>query len=699
MNNSRINSLFVFVVVLLASASCTGMFDNVREFATEETVYAGKLDGIQHVYYGYERVEIDLMEAGRIKESQMNLGRATKTVVECPYFEETDHRRVIDTLASWVNITGLTRADTYDFTIYTEDDYGNRSLPITTQIQPFTSENLKALALAQPSLAESDVAIQLEWREHQSNVTYTMYGYSYSYTDKDGVVQSGSGEGDMPVFLVDNIEKDKDVTVNITCDIVPNFMTAKGVYTPLLDRVQWNTTVDLRISPDAGAAIFLKSPEPALSFDFDTQTYPIAFSWTEVPAATGYNLKLSTTSLFEDSNTITIPVGKVTEYNITKESFNELLSRGRKVRKTELFWTVEAIGVSDVKTQTRMLNVTRKPVLIGSWTFDDPGNLLKASVGNDLTALGSKSVMTIDGPTPNSGAAEISSGTYLRLKHGLSEGTSDFTISMYVNSPYAGYHPLVNFNQGDGDPAEFAIDANCALSFATGDVSGQLYGATYETWHILTLTVSNGAMTAWMDGYQVLSASSSSDRYKLSEKYMTLFADGGGTKAYRTLISDLAMWDMPLEQEEILEHYKLRKVDPLECSIKSFSTEADTSPEVIINGGLNGTAYYGKCDPLFAVIDMGSKRNLGYIVVCGYIWSSDDAKFFDISISDSGQAYAQFTPLGTIATPRGGWSRGTFYTLDLSESNAQGRYLKVLGREPWSQYILMSEVLMYEIIE
>jgi hypothetical protein len=51
------------------------------------------------------------MEAGRIPSSQIHMGKAKKTVIECADFTEPDHRRVIDSICSWVNITGLTQQD------------------------------------------------------------------------------------------------------------------------------------------------------------------------------------------------------------------------------------------------------------------------------------------------------------------------------------------------------------------------------------------------------------------------------------------------------------------------------------------------------------------------------------------------------------------------------------------------------------
>lgn len=93
--------IFFALITTVLLSSCQGMYDSLEEYSGE-VVYPGKYDTIVgHV--GYERVEIDLMRAGRIPASQVKLGKARKTVVEYD-----DKVITIDSLVSWVNITGLT---------------------------------------------------------------------------------------------------------------------------------------------------------------------------------------------------------------------------------------------------------------------------------------------------------------------------------------------------------------------------------------------------------------------------------------------------------------------------------------------------------------------------------------------------------------------------------------------------------------
>ena len=46
----------VYLAILctaIAAMSCTGLYDNVKEFGDSETVYSGKLDGVFGIKYGY----------------------------------------------------------------------------------------------------------------------------------------------------------------------------------------------------------------------------------------------------------------------------------------------------------------------------------------------------------------------------------------------------------------------------------------------------------------------------------------------------------------------------------------------------------------------------------------------------------------------------------------------------------------------
>ncbi|MDR3244926.1 MAG: hypothetical protein LBT50_00655, partial [Prevotellaceae bacterium] len=122
-SKSRIRSLACCAVILSAlCVSCNDTFDNIKEFDVKEIVYPGHYD-TAYTTVGFERVEIDLSQAGRISAEQMNLGKATQTVVEFTN-NGKDTTIIFPEVRSWVNVAGLTQPNMYQFKIYTADEYG-----------------------------------------------------------------------------------------------------------------------------------------------------------------------------------------------------------------------------------------------------------------------------------------------------------------------------------------------------------------------------------------------------------------------------------------------------------------------------------------------------------------------------------------------------------------------------------------------
>jgi hypothetical protein len=364
-SNKKQNIVAAILVLCMATVmvACSKMFDNVKDFADSEIIYSDKLDGIIKVQTGYERIEIDLMKAGRIPSSKLNPGKAKKTVIECADFTEPDHRRVIDSVCSWLNITGLTQLKTYRFTIYTEDEFGNRSLPLTTEAKPYTSENRNALQLPAPSITESTSAAVIEWTIPISGKTHKTFRYAYEYTDKDGNKIIGKSEGDMPSFFVENVEKGKDIPIKLACRIIPTILGENGLYTPIIDTIDWNPEVKLHIADNAVPAIFLKTPINSITIDAGLNDFPVDFSWIKVPEANGYVLKLSRSANFPDAETESIDLGNVDSYEMDAVMAAQMFERFL-ASKYNLYWRIEPSASSTrINTQTRQFTAIRKPPL------------------------------------------------------------------------------------------------------------------------------------------------------------------------------------------------------------------------------------------------------------------------------------------------------------------------------------------------
>lgn len=223
-----INILFASIAVAVLLSACGGMYDSLEEYAGE-IVYPAKFDTVVG-HIGFERVEIDLMKAGRIPSSAIKLGKAKKTVVEYDTVQ-----LVIDSLVSWVNITGLNRSKLYRFHIYTLDEYGNKSVPQEIALIPYTSSDVEALAIASPRILASPSSAVVDWPNGLSSVLLTYYGLNYRYTDKDGTVRSGERGADAR-FFVANLEPGQTATIDVTYRVVPRVNNEPIIDTISLER-------------------------------------------------------------------------------------------------------------------------------------------------------------------------------------------------------------------------------------------------------------------------------------------------------------------------------------------------------------------------------------------------------------------------------------------------------------------------------
>jgi len=203
---------FLFAVTALCFASCDGQYDNIEKYAGE-VIYPARFDTI-FGHIGYERVELDLMKAGRLPSSQLHLGKATKTVVE---YDGEKH--YIDSVCSWVNITGLTEAKLYRFRVYTEDDFGNASVAQEIAMIPFTQLDRDLVGIASPKMAVSPSALVVEWPNGLNSVVMEYHSLSFNYTDKDGAVQSGTVT--TPRFYCDNLASGQELTINVDYKVIP----------------------------------------------------------------------------------------------------------------------------------------------------------------------------------------------------------------------------------------------------------------------------------------------------------------------------------------------------------------------------------------------------------------------------------------------------------------------------------------------
>jgi hypothetical protein len=220
--------IFLFTICGLLFYSCEGMYDNMKEYYGE-IVYPAKYDTIAG-HIGYERVEIDLMKAGRIPQEQIKMGKAKKTVIEYD-----DEKIVLDHLVSWVNVTGLTQSKIYRINVYTLDEYDNQSVPQEIALIPFTSVDLGMMAVVAPRIMTSPTSAIIDWPNGFGSVLLDYYGLAYEYTDKDGNVVTGERGSDSR-FFVGNLQTGESYTINMKYKIVPKMNSVSILDTLVMER-------------------------------------------------------------------------------------------------------------------------------------------------------------------------------------------------------------------------------------------------------------------------------------------------------------------------------------------------------------------------------------------------------------------------------------------------------------------------------
>ena len=211
------NILFLILCTIIFCSclfsSCENMNKKTEQYYGE-VVYPAKYDTIVG-HIGFERVEIDLLKAGRIPSSQIKMGKAIKTVIEYD-----DQQITIDSLVSWVNVTNLTQSKIYRFDIYTLDEYGNKSVPQEIALIPFTESDLESTVMNSPRITVSPSSAIVEWSSGLNSLLLNYYGLTYEYTDRNGNTITGERGADSR-FFVANLETGQPTTVNMTYKIIP----------------------------------------------------------------------------------------------------------------------------------------------------------------------------------------------------------------------------------------------------------------------------------------------------------------------------------------------------------------------------------------------------------------------------------------------------------------------------------------------
>jgi len=547
--------LIIFTISILFS--CTGMYDTLREFATEETIYPTSFDTIAGKI-GFERVEIDLSTKGRIPTSQMKLAKAKKTVIECSFFEKPLE---IDSVCSWVNITGLTEPEEYAFKIYAEDEYGNRSIPKEISLTPYTSYDVEQMILLSPKVTESSSTALMEWENKLSGVLFDCYGYSYEYSDKNGIIHTGNGEGDIPSFFIENITKGNITPVEITLRITP-----KKNSSSIIDTINWTSVIPLTISESASDVIFLKAPVTAHTIDLNDRngSQSCSFSWTEVENVESYILKVSTSSSFPSDKTFELNTGNVSSIEVSIQELGEIVADG----SARCYWTIVPSSIKPtVNTQIRAINILRKISPCGLWLFDDSTDLFKAGIGQPLVEVSAGDrIKPVEGPSVNDKAIFVPELSYLTCKHGIipksgNNYVNKYTVLLNLKLSSFKWFSIADINSVNSN-GEWFISPNGELSL-NGWWNSSNANMKANTWHRAIYSVNlDESVKIYLDGKLTKNISTGSSwkdgDYALRPEFYLFKDDNSWNDRNDAYVSEIIIWDISLNEMEVEQLDKIK---------------------------------------------------------------------------------------------------------------------------------------------
>jgi len=198
----------------------------------------------------------------------------------------------------------------------------------------------------------------------------------------------------------------------------------------------------------------------------------------------------------------------------------------------------------------------------GWWKFDDPADLLKATIGLALELSGEQT--SVDGPVTGNLATQVPLGSYLTMTHGIEpngggELVNEWSLQIDFSVPqidtwYAFFQTL------DGDADLFIAKTEApdigripnAIGCGSTLYSDAIVSA--ETWYRLIVSVKNGeSFKIFVDGDLWLDAlvQDIDGRYGLSPT-LGIFQDDDGDDGTINC-SELGIWDVALTAPEAFE--------------------------------------------------------------------------------------------------------------------------------------------------
>ncbi len=194
--------------------------------------------------------------------------------------------------------------------------------------------------------------------------------------------------------------------------------------------------------------------------------------------------------------------------------------------------------------------------LVGHWDFNDPANLTKAEVGNDLVLNGTHQAVL--GFKDNDGAVQIDAGSNYLLNHGISKGgtVNAYTMVFDILVPELGsYHALYQTILENNSDATVFI--NTGGNFGLGASGYTSTALEANRWYRLAIAYkANERIDYYINGVKELEGNFSDSYvnqiFPLDSAGVLLFADNDGEDV-TVIVSDVKLYDGALDDKAIEE--------------------------------------------------------------------------------------------------------------------------------------------------
>ena len=211
-----------------------------------------------------------------------------------------------------------------------------------------------------------------------------------------------------------------------------------------------------------------------------------------------------------------------------------------------------------------------KAELVAQWTFDDSGNVGKATVGSDLTAVGNAAYSASG---KSGGALSLDGASYLHLTDdalpaNVPTGNGSYTITAWINTTvygegYIGANSIVGWGTYGVDGQVNAFRTNRGVDGGDG-LTDYSWGPGYDivrygtvsdgVWHSVAVTYDSTtkAKQLYLNGYKLgLSMTMPTGGLNIGAANFRVGSTNSGGEFCNGLLDDVRIYDTALTSSEI----------------------------------------------------------------------------------------------------------------------------------------------------